>query len=146
MTKGVQQHAQRVLSPRLPHAPPPCGSEPKVGANVSRNLHIIFKCPELFHVKFMLNGDRNISARISIALGVLPDEMPLCWGFILPENLVLTGIRFRQRCYYRRPYHSVLGFLQGCNPLWAPRDSSVNFEPFSLIAVAPLHSKNLHER
>ena len=34
-------------------------------------------------------------------------------GCILPENIVVAGLRFCQRCHYRRRCHSVLGFLQG---------------------------------
>ena len=47
---------------------------------------------------------------------MLPDKMPPRGGFILPETLVLAGVRLR---------HSVRGFQQG----WYPplgRDSFVN--------------------
>jgi len=47
------------------------------------------------------------------ANGNLPDEMPPRGGFILPENLVLAGLRFRRRCHYCRRCHCVLEFLQG---------------------------------
>ena len=43
---------------------------------------------------------------------ILPDEMSPRGGFILPENLVLAGSRFRRWCHYRRRCHSVLGFCK----------------------------------
>ena len=33
-------------------------------------------------------------------------------GFVLPEPLVLTGLRFRRRCHLHRRCHSKIGFLQ----------------------------------
>ena len=50
------------------------------------------------------------------AWSTLPDKMPPR-GFILAENLVLAGLRFRRRWHYRRRCHSVLaGRPMSCVP------------------------------
>ena len=46
-------------------------------------------------------------------------------GFILPENIVLAGVRFRRRWHYCRRYYSVLGFCRDEPPSGTPR-STVN--------------------
>ena len=60
-------------------------------------------------------------------------EMPPRGGFILPENLVLAGPRFRRRCHYRGRCPSVLGVSAEIKPSLGPlpRDSSVNMRALS---------------
>ena len=53
-------------------------------------------------------------------LGGIYDELNATQrGSILPEILVLAGLRFLRRCHHPRWYHSVLDFPHGLKPLWA---------------------------
>ena len=48
--------------------------------------------------------------------GMLLDATPPRGIFILPETLVLAGVRFRRRCHLRRRCQPVLGFLKDETP------------------------------
>ena len=79
----------------------------------------------------------SVRGMLSIALrrACYRDGMPPR-GF--RPTLVLAGLKFRRRCHHHRRCHSVPGFPQGCNPLWAAMRVNVSaVAAFDWIASLP---------
>ena len=73
----------------------------KLGSPLLVNVIFLFFLNAVYHdvcfgscLLFFVGGHHN-----------LPDEMPPRGDFIVPENIVVDGLRFRRRCHYRQRRH-----------------------------------------